>query len=112
MNKANRTRNTTAKRSQVKKRGPEKIGTIVDSVLSEKGYSSICKEYDVVAKWNEIAGPRLANVTECSRLENSVLYVKVASAPWRQEISYLKRQLLDKITEVTGCKTIRDIVFC
>ena len=95
-----------------KKKGPEKIGIILESMLAERGLSSICKEYDVVARWAEIVGPQLAGVTVDVRVEDSVLYVKISSSSWRQELSYLKRQFLEKIRDVTGCTTIRDIVFC
>jgi len=94
-----------------KKTAPEKIGSILDSVLTERGYLTICKEWDAVAKWKEIAGPRLGEVTECERVENGILFVRVSSSAWRQEIVYLKKELLDKIKDITGCATIRDIVF-
>jgi predicted nucleic acid-binding Zn ribbon protein len=100
------------RRMSYQKKGPEKIDLLLGNFLSERGYLTICKEYDVASKWNDIAGQRIANVTECSRVEDGVLYVKVLSAPWRQEISYFKQQLIEKIRTDYGCTTIRDIVFC
>ncbi len=91
-------------------RRPEKIGGIVESFLSDSGYLTACKEHEVVAKWPELVGPAIAKITECSRVEDGVLYVRVKSAPWRHEISYLKSTILSKVFETTGCKTIRDIV--
>jgi hypothetical protein len=90
---------------------PEKIGAIVDSVLSERGYLIICKELSVLRAWPSIVGESLRNITECTRVEQGVLYVRVVSAPWRQEIVFMKQQLLSKIRRETGCATIKDIVF-
>ena len=90
---------------------PEKIGAIVDAVLSERGYLTLCREWDVVRRWPDIVGNKLASVTECSRVENGVLFVRVASSPWRQEISYVKLHILDSIKKETPCTSIRDIVF-
>jgi predicted nucleic acid-binding Zn ribbon protein len=93
------------------KSSPEKIGAIVDSLLAERGYLAPCREWNALHKWPDIVGEKLASVTECARVENGVLYVRVASSPWRQEISYMKQHILDSIKKETPCTTIRDIVF-
>ncbi|MCU0609306.1 MAG: DUF721 domain-containing protein [Chitinispirillaceae bacterium] len=94
-----------------KKSAPQKLGSILDEVLSERGYKSICKEYSIVAKWSLIAGEKLSAVSSCERIDNGILFVKVSSAPWRHEASYAKPELLKKIREEFDCPTIRDIVF-
>jgi predicted nucleic acid-binding Zn ribbon protein len=90
---------------------PEKIGAIVDELLSDRGYLVRCKELNVVRAWPSIVGDQLAKVTECSRADQGVLFVRVSSAAWRQEISFMKQLLLSKIRMETGCTTITDIVF-
>ena len=90
---------------------PEKIGTIVESVLSERGYLTVCKELSVLRAWPSIIGETLRGIAECTRVDQGVLYVRVKSAPWRQEIVFMKQQLLVKIRLETGCTTIKDIVF-
>jgi hypothetical protein len=75
------------------------------------GYRVVCKEWEVVENWNRIVTGRVAEVTECSRVEDGVLYVKVTSASWRQDLAYLKEPIKAAILRVTGCGTIRDIVF-
>jgi predicted nucleic acid-binding Zn ribbon protein len=87
----------------------EKVGTILDSVLMDSGYLTVAREAAVAERWPEIAGKPLAAVTACERVENGVLYVRVSSAPWRQELAYLKQTLLDTVQK--ECATIRDIVF-
>jgi predicted nucleic acid-binding Zn ribbon protein len=90
---------------------PRLIGSLVDEILAESGYLTICREYDVVRKWPSVAGGRFAEMTTCERVENGILYVKVLSAPWRQEAVYRKADLLDRIRKELGCPTIKDIVF-
>jgi predicted nucleic acid-binding Zn ribbon protein len=90
---------------------PEKIGTIVDALLRERGYLVQCKELGVVRAWASLVGPRLSEITECTRAEQGILFVRVSSAAWRQEISFMKDLLLTKIRMETGCTTIKDIVF-
>lgn len=95
----------------MKRSEPSKVGAILQSILQERGYSTICKEYEVVAKWREIVGERVGAVTDCTRTENGILYVKVDSAPWRQELAYLKESLIRSIHKETGCTSIKDIIF-
>jgi predicted nucleic acid-binding Zn ribbon protein len=89
---------------------PEKIDTILDTFLQERGYLSICKEYDVIAQWKEIVGEKVSRVTQCEKVENGVLYVRVISSTWRNEIAYCKKFILDSIKKNTGCTSIKDIV--
>jgi len=93
-----------------KNKYPEKIDSILGSFLQERGYLSICKEYDVIAQWKEIVGEKVAKVTQCERVENGVLYVRVTSSVWRNEIVYCKNYILNSIQKNTGCTTIKDIV--
>jgi predicted nucleic acid-binding Zn ribbon protein len=90
---------------------PQKIGIILDEVLSQKGYYTICKEYAIVHKWPSIVDPVFAAVTKCEKIENGILYVKVNTAPWRQEAAYMKDTIVIKIQKEFGCSTIKDIVF-
>jgi predicted nucleic acid-binding Zn ribbon protein len=92
-------------------KAPETIGSVIEANLRELGYLSPCRELDVVHKWPGIVGAKIASVTECSRVDNGVLYVRVASASWRQEISYIKQHILETIRKETPCTSIRDVVF-
>lgn len=90
---------------------PQPIGTILNALLAERGYLSVCREYEVAHQWDTIVGSRLALVSHCTRVENGVLYVRVDAAAWRQEISYLKEHILTTIRTTTTCASINDIVF-
>lgn len=90
---------------------PKRIDSIVGNILSERGYFNACKEYDVVSKWKEIVGDKISEVTECSRVENGTLYVRVLSSCWRQELIYLKEKIIKEIKDNTKCLSINEIVF-
>ena len=94
-----------------KKEFPVKVGAILEEVLSERGYLTICKEYSIAHRWTSIAPKKLAEVSSCDRIENGVLYVRVVSASWRQEAVYLKQSILHRIQNEEGCPTVHDIVF-
>lgn len=92
-------------------KAPASVGDILDAFLKSTGLDVDVKEWDVVGRWDEIVGDRIAAVTKCGRVEDGILYVKVTTAPWRQELSYMKDAIKEKIANVTECGTIKDIVF-
>jgi predicted nucleic acid-binding Zn ribbon protein len=91
---------------------PTRLAEIMEGILAEKGYLHACLESDVVNSWPELVGKQIADVTECTNAENGILYVRVKSAAWRQELTFYKNELLTKIREKSRCKTINDIYFC
>ena len=87
----------------------QKIDGILNAVLSDKGYLKTCREYDVINNWEEIAGTNLSKKTKCVNVDNNVLHVRVSSASWRQELTYMKNVLLGKVKK--KCGSIQDIKF-
>ncbi len=90
---------------------PEKIDAVLISYLSDRGYLSLFKEYSVIYHWKEIVGEEIASISNCDVVENGILYVTVKSSVWRQEISFLKKDILQKIKTFVQCNSIYDIVF-
>jgi len=92
---------------------PAKVGNVIDAMLERwlPGFHVVCKEWEVVERWHEIVVGRISEESECSSVENGVLHVRIESSSWRQEAAYLKEQIKMSIKRVTGCETIRDIVF-
>lgn len=88
---------------------PQKIGSIVESVLAERGYLTACREQEIITSWSSLVGSAVSEATECNRVENGIVYVRVLTAPWRQELAYLKQPLLDKIKK--RFSSINNIVF-
>jgi predicted nucleic acid-binding Zn ribbon protein len=87
----------------------ETVGSILDEVLADSGYLAVAREGALLEQWPRLAGVQIAAVAKAERVEDGVMYVRVSSASWRQELAYLKQTLLDKIQK--ECSTIRDIVF-
>ena len=90
---------------------PQNIGSIINSILSEKGLLIYCKENSVLKKWPSIAGDTLSKSSLCERVENGILYVRVNSSSCRHEAIYRKQTILNRIRKEFSCYTIKDIVF-
>ena len=94
-----------------KKYKPQHIRNVLDSVLSKHGYISKYYESEIRRNWPDIVGEKIAQFTECTDVRKNVLYVRVVSSSWRQEISFLKKEIISKIRRETQYNTIKDIVF-
>ena len=92
---------------------PASVGSFIDAMLEKllPDFRAVCKEWEVVERWREIVTGRISEESECSRVENGVLHVRIESSAWRQEAAYLKEPIKASIRRVTGCETIKDIVF-
>jgi len=90
-------------------RTPQKIGTVVEALLARHGYLAVCREHEVIRRWPEIAGAAIARVSVCTAVENGTARVRVCSAAWRQELSYMKTALLANIRGIS--ESVTDIVF-
>jgi predicted nucleic acid-binding Zn ribbon protein len=94
-----------------KKDKPDHIKNVLDSVLSKHGYISQYYASEIKMKWPDIVGEKIAKVAECTDVKEKVLYVRVDSSSWRQEISFLKEEIISKIRKEIHYNTIKDIIF-
>lgn len=90
---------------------PEKIGDSILKSLSKMGFSERLRKQEAVASWPEIAGSILAEQTEALRIDRDTLVVKVHEAAWRQQLIFLKDELLEKLRVKLGGELIKDIRF-
>lgn len=87
------------------------MGEILSRTLKGAGYQARLLELTAVQKWNEVCGEGISKVSEAYKIEDSKLFVKVESAPWRNELLYLKPRLISELNRLIGKEVVKDIVF-
>ena len=88
---------------------PQKIGHLLDTVLDELGLKKKLRQYNIISEWQEIVGERIAKVTEPYRIDGGILYVRVRTSEWRNELTMRKPEILKKINVEENI--IQDILF-
>ncbi len=83
----------------------------LNDFTSSLGITKKLREYNVVTSWEELVGEQIAKVAKPQRVENGVLFVSVASAPWRAELTMRRREIVERINAVIGKKVVQDIRF-
>jgi hypothetical protein len=89
---------------------PEKVGGLIGGFLQRLGLAERLSRQNAVIAWPEIAGPRIAEESEAVRIDGDTLIVRVHKAAWRQQLVFLKAELLSKLESKIG-KGVTDIRF-
>ena len=95
----------------MKHSSPAKLSDGIGAVLRELGLGKKIRQYEVLDLWKEIVGEKIAGVTEAERITRGVLFVRVARPTWRNELVYLKKELIEKINDAFRETIVTDIVF-
>ncbi len=72
------------------------------------------KEFDaqyIVANWEKIMGTAIANRTVSVSVENKKLFLKISSAPLRNELALMKQKLIDLLNQKAGSAILEEIIF-
>ncbi len=68
-------------------------------------------EYDAVLRWETIVGEHIARATSAVKIVKGVLFVKVKSSTWRNELSLRKNEIIHTLNESLGSELVKDIRF-
>lgn len=87
------------------------LGSVAHRLLDALGLTEKFREHQAVIRWDEFVGPKIAQVTEATSISNGTLYVKVSSDPWRNELQYMREQIIYKINKTLGDEVVKEIKF-
>lgn len=86
------------------------IGEALEAYLRRRGLKRRIDQAGVVDAWPELVGPQIARVTAAEGVsEDGVLFVRVATAGWMQELQMQSRTILQRLAD--GGSPIRRIVW-
>ncbi len=88
---------------------PQLLKVQLTKLLDELGLSRKIQQYDVVLSWPEIVGEKIARVTEAYKVDRGILFVRVKTSEWRNELLMRKPEILQKINARETI--VSDIVF-
>jgi hypothetical protein len=95
----------------VKHKGPKKLDLAILSAVEDLGLALKIEQSKVLDDWPVIVGEQIAKVTVAERLESGKLFVHVTRATWRNELIFLKADLIIKINAYANREIVKDIIF-
>src|SRR6516164_1110924 len=90
---------------------PQKTDKLVGPLFSWLNLDETARSFRAMKAFWDAAGPRIRVHARAERLRGSILYVRVESAAWSQELSILKPALLEKIRKTNGGESVQDLRF-
>ena len=84
---------------------------VLDRWLKAYGYDGKMKEMDVLEAWPEMMGTAVANRTPEIYIKNKKLFLKMDSSVMREELSYGKDVIIQRVNEKAGAEIITDVWF-
>ncbi len=95
----------------MKASNPEPIDRALATLIQELGIGSRIKQLKVLDVWAEVVGEHIAKVTRPDRIERGKLVVHVKKATWRNELTFLKKDIIAKLNQILGEEIVKEIIF-
>ncbi len=89
----------------------QRLGPAIEDLLGKLGISGKIREYDAVERWPDVVGQQVAKVTQAEAIKSGILIVRVSNGPWRNELQFLKAEIIRKLNEDLGQELVKDIRF-
>ena len=81
-----------------KKPQPTPLADALISYLKQAGITKRVQQAGIIEEWAELVGPQIASVTAPESVTpDGVLRVRVASAPWANELSLMSPRILARL---------------
>lgn len=95
----------------MKRTAPQQIGDIITELLKQEHLDVQLDEHRAVALWPEVVGKAINGYTVSCKVEKGVMYVRLTSAPLRNEMMLTRSHLIKAINKRLGRDIIKEIIF-
>ena len=98
-------------RRQRYRRGAKKLGTVINELMTRRGYARIQATSQWDRTWHEVVGDQLAKHSRTGNIRRGVLNVVVRNSAVVQELTFRKSQLIKQLAKLNPGQKIRDLRF-
>jgi predicted nucleic acid-binding Zn ribbon protein len=93
-----------------RKRGfPTPVASLLTAAFRGKPLEKRLEEAGIWRVWDETVGGQIATKARPSRFQDGVLTVMVNSAPWMQQLNFMKRDIAQRLNEHLGKELVQEI---
>ena len=91
--------------------GPKKMADVLSSLLASRGYAQQQDTQRRQEVWRDVAGAKFAKQSCAGNIRRGVLEVIVSNSAVLQELTFQKKKLVRRLSEVAPEQQIRDLRF-
>ncbi len=84
---------------------------VIGDLLKEYNLEDKLNRTKLTASWEKVMGLSVSHRTQEIFVGRKTLYIKLTSAPLREELLYHKDKIIQSLNEEVGAEVINDIVF-
>ena len=106
----NRPRRVSKKSISPTEERAEQLGGLLEALVADLGLEHKLGEYRARQVWEEAVGPTLAAQSRPLKVRNGRMEVAVPSAVWRTQLSFMQKDIVDRINQLAGQKIIRELI--
>jgi len=89
----------------------KKVSSVIKDIINQDQLIDGINNIKVINSWKKIVGKNIVSYTTNIKFTNGSLYVKLKSAPLRNELNFNKENLLNEINENLKEKIVKKIYF-
>jgi hypothetical protein len=90
-------------------RSPAPLSSLLAGTFRGKPLEKRFGEVEIWRIWGQVVGKQIASKAQPSRFQNGVLTVVVVSAPWMQQLNFMKRDIVERLNGKLGQELVREI---
>jgi hypothetical protein len=94
-----------------RKSNENSVSELIEIFMNQYGLGKKYGEFKLLQSWSQMMGPMIANKTIDLKIVNDILIVQLSSAPLKNELSFAKTKIVERLNEAAGKTIIQDIVF-
>ena len=90
---------------------PKMVGSVINDLCRNWGIEKRLQEYAALSCWPSVVGERIARETQLLGIKGGKLFLYVEKAVWRNELNFMKQDIIYRLNHAVGASLIRDIIF-
>ena len=93
------------------RKSPEKLNEVLARIIKVKGWEKKLAKTSILTSWEKLFPAPLSTEAKPLKIESGKLFLQVKNGVWKNELSYQKPQILQKLNQFSGSQTVTDIIF-
>ena len=90
---------------------PQRVGSILEKTLKNMSLDRKLKEHKVWDIWDSVVGDYVSRHAQPDFMRNKILFVRVSSSPWMQQLSYMSKGIVEALNKRLGAPIVEEIRF-
>lgn len=87
------------------------LGNILETIFRDPELREQFLASLITTSWSRAVGKQIAEISEPLYFKDGRLFVKVKSAAWRQELSMMRQEIIERINRNIERNVVNEIVF-